>query len=340
MRSYHFVFLLFFQSFFACNQVSENPTACDASMVLKSSVPSQLSSGKAAPGAANIVLQSADGGQTWQDVSTGLPADLNAEGFFAGNSELYLRAEDGMYHSSTASKAPVWEKELSLVGHSMAITPSRAGLIAYNNGGHFFQKLYGTAVWLPIFTNFPSHSVRTVFESKDGTIFIGCDSGIFKSADQGKTWKHVFEDGWVIHMRESAGVLLCTNEGGILRSTDGGEHWEVVLSEGGVGIAVEVIEGGFAAITYNTESETRRVRISTDSGKTWQPIDAGLPPSSLISSIKQVDGFFYCGHPNGIFRSVDRGKTWERILPSVGKKVFNLSVSDGLIYAVAQAGGC
>ena len=139
---------------------------------------------------------------------------------------------------------------------------------------------------------------------------------------------------------ESDGVLICTNQRGILRSADGGEHWDVVVSEGGVGIAAEIIEGGFAAITYNTESETRRVRISTDGGKTWQPIDSDLPPSADIASIKQVGEYFFCGHPDGIFRSADRGKTWKLILPSIKEKVFNLSVSGNVIYAIPRSGGC
>ncbi len=334
MRIYNLAFLLFFQSFLSCQQVQENAFS------FTDGLPAGQDVGKAPAPAANIIFQSADGGQTWQDISAGLPAGLQAEGFFAGDGELYLRAEQGMYRSSTASKAPVWEKELSLDDRGTTVSPGQAGVIAYSNSGRFFQKLNGTGVWLPVFTNFQDQSVRTIFEASDGTVFVGCDNGIFKSADHGKTWEHVFENGWVIHMVESDGVLICTNQQGILRSTDGGEHWDVVLSEGGVGIAVERIEGGFAAITYNTDSKTRRVRISADGGKTWQPIDAGLAPDPLIASIKQVGGYFFCGHPDGIFRSADRGKTWELLLPSIEKKVFNLSVSGNVIYAVPRDGGC
>ena len=335
-----------------------------ATLVFNSTAACRQQPEKAQSGAANIIFQSTDGGQTWQDISAGLPADLLAEDFFAGDGELYLGAKNGMYHRSTASTVPVWEKEISfndrsttvspgrdsslsapgsnksLDDRSTTVSPGRAGPFAYNGSGHFFQKRYGMGIWLPMFTNFQDQSVRTIFETFDGTFFIGCDNGIFKSADHGKTWKHVFEDGWVMKMVESNGVLLCTNEHGILRSTDGGEHWDSVLSEGGVGIAVEIIEGGFAAITYNTESETRRVRISADGGKTWQAIDAGLPAQASIASIKQVGEYFFCGHPDGIFRSSDKGKTWELLLPSIGKKVFNLSVSGNVIYAVPRAGGC
>lgn len=95
-----------------------------------------------------------------------------------------------------------------------------------------------------------------------------------------------------------------------MRSTDNGEHWQWVISEGGVGIAIERIEGGFAAISFNTESQPRRIRISLDRGKTWQAIDAGLRPSLFISSIKQVGKYLILGHPDGIFRKSDIGFQW------------------------------
>jgi photosystem II stability/assembly factor-like uncharacterized protein len=191
-----------------------------------------------------------------------------------------------------------------------------------------------------MYTNFAKKEVRTVFETAAGAVFIGCDNGLFKSIDSGKTWKQVHNGGWVMKFVESDGVLVATSQAGIIRSTDDGENWDYVISEGGVGIAVERIEGGFAAITYNTKSMTRRVRTSYDGGKTWQPIDAGLAGSPNISSIIQVGEYFFCGHPNGILRSSDNGKTWKLLLPSIGDKVFNLSISGNVIYAIPRSGGC
>jgi photosystem II stability/assembly factor-like uncharacterized protein len=133
---------------------------------------------------------------------------------------------------------------------------------------------------------------------------------------------------------------MATSQKGILRSTDDGENWDCVLNEGGVGIAIEPIKDGFAAITYNTESETRRVRTSYDGGNTWQAIDAGLRPDMSIASIVQVGNYFFCGHPDGIFRSSDKGRTWKLLLPSVESKVFNLFVSGDVIYAIPRSGGC
>jgi hypothetical protein len=129
-----------------------------------------------------------------------------------------------------------------------------------------------------------------------------------------------------------------------------------------VGIDVEPIEGGFAAISCNTTTMSRRIHISLDRGKTWKAIDEGLRPSLFISSIKQMGGDLICGHPDGIFRSSDLGKTWNMVQPSVDKnefkftrtlniidpyskepypgKVFKIFVSGNVLYAVARNAGC
>jgi photosystem II stability/assembly factor-like uncharacterized protein len=233
------------------------------------------------PRAANIIYQSKDGGQTWQDISDGLPENEQPEGFFAGESDLYLRVKNVMYRSKSNLNTPVWEKE--------NVLDPRSASIAFN-----------------------------------------------RSAD----------------MVESEGVLIATGQKGIRRSTDNGEHWEWVISEGGVGIAVERIEGGFAAISYNTTTKSRRIRISVDSGKTWKAIDEGLPASLSISSIKQMGKYLLCGHPDGIFRSSDMGKTWSIVHPGVdnvfkiigasgnNRKVFKIFVSGNVLYAVAGSAGC
>jgi len=192
--------------------------------------------------------------------------------------------------------------------------------------------------------------MRTIFETSDGTVFLGSDFGLYKSSDKGQSWKQVQNEGWVMDMVESEGVLIGTGQKGIMRSTDNGEHWEWVISEGGVGIAIERIDGGFAAIYYNTKIQSRRISISLDGGKTWKAIDYGLPSSASISSIKQMGKYLFCGHPDGIFRSSDMGQTWNMIYPSVvipfpfnplnNGKVFNIYVSGNVLYAVARDGGC
>jgi hypothetical protein len=59
-----------------------------------------------------------------------------------------------------------------------------------------------------------------------------------------------------------------------------------------------------------------------------------------MTSIIKVGENFLCTHPDGIFRSSDKGKTWKLLLPSIGDKVFNLFVSGNVIYAIPSKGGC
>ena len=178
-----------------------------------------------------------------------------------------------------------------------------------------------------------------------------------------------------MNLVESNGVLVATSMRGIIRSTNDGENWALVISEGGVGIAVERIQGGFAAITYSTVSKTRRIRTSYDGGKTWQAIDAGLqahgfidpilppvnanlpaqgfsdstwhpkdttilPVPSYITTIIQVGENFFCGHTDGIYKSSDKGKTWKLVLPSVKGQMFKLSVSGNVVYAIQMESHC
>jgi len=269
--------LTFFSGDVALEYTSSSPTNFVKSVAAS---PTTTDSVKAV--ATNIILQSKDGGQTWQDISHSLPENEQPEGFFAGESDLYLHGKNEMYRSKSNLKTPVWEKETE------------------------------------------------------------------------KNWKQVQKDleGNVV---ESEGVFMATGTKGIMRSTDNGEHWEYVISEGGVGIAIERIDGGFAAITYNTSTKSRRIRISSDSGKTWKAIDEGLQPSLSISSIKQMGKYLICGHPDGIFRSSDMGKTWNIVHSSVDKiyvkagnsvassdnrNVFKIFVSGNVLYAVARNSGC
>ncbi len=337
MKIHNLAFLLLFQLAFAFDQALELPRSSgvpDSKPTLK----------RDRAGAANIIFKSADGGQTWQDISEGLPENLpgdgiRRDGFFASDSGIYLRAGNEVYQSKPNSAAPFWEKEIFPEKHS-GIAPGKTGIVAYNWEGQFLQKTNGTNVWSPIYKNCPVKEVSTLFETAGGAVLIGCENGLFKSANNGKTWKQVHTGGWVTKLVESNGVLLATSQGGIVRSTDDGDTWDSVISEGGAGIALERIKDGFAAITYSTKLMTRRVRTSYDGGETWQPIDAGLMVALSIASIVQVDEYFFCGHPIGIFRSADKGKTWKLLLPSIENKVFNLVVSGNAIYALPINGGC
>lgn len=315
-------------------------------------------------GPAKIVFKSADGGQTWQDISKGLPENLRPDSirgnsFFANDKGLFLRVGNGLYHNAPNATAPFWTKEVFPDDHS-SIAPGKSGTFAWSVN---LKTTDGTSVWSPIFED-PQERLRSVFETAGGTIFICIDRGIFRSTDNGKTWEHVYTGGWVGNLAEANGVLLAISMSRIIRSTDNGESWAVVDSEGGMAWDVKQIRGGFVAITSGSEMpspSTSRLRTSYDGGKTWQPIEASLQDKvfidsigrtwndrindrlraqAFIASIIQIGEDLFCTHPHGIFKSSDKGKTWKLLFPSVQKKAFNIFVSGNVIYAIRSKGGC
>jgi photosystem II stability/assembly factor-like uncharacterized protein len=316
---------------------------------------------KAAKGLANIVFKSTNGGQTWQDISKGLPENLREDSlrgnrFFANDKGLFLRVENGLYHNTPNATAPFWTKEL-LSGEYNSVDSVKSGISYW---GANLKKTNGTNVWSPIFEVYHRPGIRTAFESSGGNIFIGTDKGFFKTANDGKTWKHVHAGNLVGHLAESDGILVAISKGKIIRSTDNGENWAEVISEDSVAFDVKQIKGVFVAITSNSESNspnTSRLSTSPDGGKTWQLMDAG-PQNKVFTdsimrtwddrpflqrfntSIIQVGENFFCTHAHGIFKSSDKGKTWKLLLPSVTDKGFNLFFSGRVIYAIPSKGGC
>lgn len=316
-------------------------------------------------GPAKIVFKSTDGGQTWQDVSKGLPENLREDGLrgdsiFANDKGLFLRVGNGLYQSKPNATAPFWTKAFFPDEHN-SIAPGKSGIVAYNYWGVNLKKTNGTSVLSPIFDDIQLPVIRSVFETAGGTIFIGTQRGFFKTANSGKTWKHVYAGSLVGHMAESDGVLVAISMKTIIRSTDNGENWSRVISEDSVAFDVKSIRGGFAAITSNSEQntpKTSRLSTSYDGGKTWQPIDVGdkvLIDSigrtwndrpgvkAFMTFITQVGENFVCVHNDGIFSSSDKGKSWKLALPAVENKVFALFGSGNVIYviyAIPGKGGC
>ena len=321
---------------------------------------SQPGSKREMAGPAKIVFKSTDGGQTWQDISKGLPENLRKDGLrgdsiFANDKGLFLRVGNGLYHSTANAIAPFWTKEM-LSDEYSSIAPAKSGIVAYNYWALNLKKPNGTSLW-SLFENPQEPGIRITFETAGGTIFIGTSRGFFKTTNDGKTWKRVHTEGMDGNLAESNGVLVAISMRKIIRSTDNGENWVVTTSEDSVAWDVKPIKGGFTAITASSESGTRRLSTSYDGGKTWQLIDAG-PHNKVfvdsiwrtwndrprvhpfISSIMQIGENLFCAHPHGIFRSSDKGKTWKLLLPSIDGKIFNLFVSGNVIYAIPSKGGC
>lgn len=307
----------------------------------------------------NVVFQSADNGKTWQDVSAGLPADLPVAYIHAAGDLVFAGSRDGVLYSSSAPETGIWKREEIgaglLNGPLTGIYSGQKGPYATFAGedpdgllvqGGIYRKNPETGKWRALHGSLKAKTVETVLEMPDGALLVGCNNGIFKSADDGKTWKQVYTEGRVLSLAATDNVLLASVWGaGVLRSTDGGKTWNWALNDGGTANKLSVVEGHFALFGM-----TRRVRQSADNGQTWKPMDSeGLPLSGVVYELGQVGKYLFCCHNAGIYRSADGGKNWElvRRAPDTWETGYQLSgqgtmlqmrVSGRKIYAGNVAG--
>jgi photosystem II stability/assembly factor-like uncharacterized protein len=343
MQIHILALLLFFQSLIACQQDQKGNQSAEASLAFLSlSGSQQQCSEKSASTAAKVIFQSLDGGQTWHDVSDGLPENVAVGRVYADGNEIYLVSENGLYHRSTALVAPMWEKEVFLNEKVSDIFPGQSGLYVSSYWNGFFKGMPGTGIWTPMHNTLEDKTIRSILEAPNGAIFVGCESGIYRTSDGGNCWKQVLADEGVNSFAASGDVLICGNSKGLMRSTDGGEHWEQVLSNDGSAFKTKRIEGGFITVTNGgawQDGKPNKLYTSTDEGKTWQRIDAGLSLTRDIHDIAQAGKYLFCSTDAGISRSADGGKTWELVRARADEKeMFNLAVSGQMVFAVLVFG--
>jgi photosystem II stability/assembly factor-like uncharacterized protein len=126
-------------------------------------------------------------------------------------------------------------------------------------------------------------------------------------------------------------VYLGTADGHIFGSTDGGGHWQI-LGRAGTDLSAVVTSllvdprdpRTLYASTWSRERTNQGgVYISHDSGVTWAPSGLGSQEvRALVQAPSHPDELF-AGTLDGVFRSLDAGKTWERISPENHEELRN-----------------
>ena len=230
-------------------------------------------------------------------------------------------------------------------------------------GGGLWKTTDGGNEWFPVTDGQVSSSsvgAVAVAETNPDIVFIGMGEvqlrgsitqgdGVYKSADGGKTWRHV-------GLRESQAIARIrihpTNpdivyvaalghpygdhpERGVFRSTDGGITWKKVLyANPGAGAVDLIIDRTNPKVLYATTWQVQRkawqmwggggdskLWKSEDGGDTWQDLtqNSGMPEGP----VGKIGVTVSPANPNrvwaiveaaegGVFRSDDAGKTWER----------------------------
>jgi len=159
---------------------------------------------------------------------------------------------------------------------------------------------------------------------------------LYRSFDRGETWAPISEDltsslaqgdvpfGTITTVSESPkrfGLLYAgTDEGKVWLTRDGGLNWSDL--SGGLApgrwvtrVVTSSFDEGTVYVSqsgYRDDEFTPYVFRSTDYGKTWESLAAGLPtePVNTVREDPKAKNLLYVGTDMGVFVSLDSGKTW------------------------------
>ena len=238
--------------------------------------------------------------------------------------------------------------------------------VAVGSGGVWKTENAGTT-WTPIFDDQSTYSTGciTLDPSNPSTVWVGSGEnvggrhvaygdGIYKSTDDGKTWKnmglknseHISEI--IVHPDNSDVVWVAVQgplwnkggERGLYKTTDGGKNWKRVLGNNEWTGATDImIDPRNPQILYAATWDRHRtvaalmgggpgsgIHRSDDGGITWKKLSTGLPTSNMgkigITISPQQPDVVYAAieldRTNGaVYRSSNRGESWTKMSNTV-----------------------
>lgn len=206
-----------------------------------------------------------------------------------------------------------------------AIALLLTALIVFNPFGAILAQSLGAAA----LSDPPAHSNKTEVKSAAIARF----NSRIASESYDRVWQMTGPFGGdvsalTIDPRQADHVLLGASDGQIFRSTDGGTIWKRLrpgLNAPGFIVTVllfdreqsQTIYAGVKAITdTNEETGGGGLYVSTDNGASWRDMPGlrGRAVRGLVQSSGQPNALAVAAR-DGIYRTLDRGQTWERITP-------------------------
>jgi photosystem II stability/assembly factor-like uncharacterized protein len=173
--------------------------------------------------------------------------------------------------------------------------------------------------------------------------------GIYKSVDGGTSWKkmgleesmHIGRiaidprDSDVVYVAAFGPLWSSGGDRGLFKTTDGGQTWEAILTiSPDTGVSEVLIDPFDPDTLWATAYQRRRhvwtlinggpeagIHKSTDAGKTWHEVSAGLPTVDMgrigLAASPSQRGLLYAvveaaTNAGGFFRSTDGGENWEK----------------------------
>lgn len=210
-----------------------------------------------------------------------------------------------------------------------------SGLLVSRDHCQTFADAYA-ALNLPERLPTPAVALSPAFWT-DGAVFAGVQGAIMRSHDRGASWQYA-------ELRTPPPVVTClaasptyeqegivfagTLEDGVFRSADRGGRWAAwnfgLIDLDVLCLALSPAFGQDETLVVGTETGLFR---STNGGRAWREL--GLPTelapilSVALSPRYAQDGILFAGtESNGLWKSNDRGRSWE-LIEALGESAVN-----------------
>jgi photosystem II stability/assembly factor-like uncharacterized protein len=254
----------------------------------------------------------------WEHRGFNLPFLFGVDYDPADPSTLYLAAGNGLWRA--ADHGAKWTlltgSDVTEI-RDLAVTPN-AIYYGYSHGIRVSRDKGAT--WHELGASLHRRYTEAIRADRTtpGVLLAGGEEGIFRSENDGQSWRIAGAAGWQIMRIEQSPHDPCfwlatTLGGGLFASHDCGKTFE---SAGSTGTGRTLYDVAFDPTTparIALAGWGPGVMISGDSGKTWQPRNQGLPRNEALSIAfdPAKPGRLYTSiHEEAIYVSEDAGKNW------------------------------
>jgi len=286
---------------------------------------------------ADGLFASTDGGRRWKPRNAGLPdlsvISLALSPAFKEDRTAFIAVSGGLYR--TLDGGGSWQPALPSVGEDavqcVALSPSYPAdrtVLAGTEGRGLLRSRDGGITWHPVNAGLPGLCINGLALSpmfrQDATIATATGQGVALSEDAGDSWRLVGGESEIVlgldisHATASGRTLLAgLFDRGMLRSEDGGKSWEGANAglDAYYLIGLSLSPAFEADRTLFAWGPSEGILRSEDGGERWEPSGAGMEGASVLSVALSPqfvsDGALYAGTSAGVFRSRDRGDSWQ-----------------------------
>jgi photosystem II stability/assembly factor-like uncharacterized protein len=272
-------------------------------------------------------------------------------------SHVFKTTDGGAHWQATATSGSDWIG----ANEALAADPRHPGTLYAGTQLAIYKTIDGGKNWQPSMRGLfppprPTDRAKGWFvalavdPANTKIVYAGSDR-VSKSTDSGRSWKTVFPPHAGRHPRESVSALSIAptrpeaiyaitgafaNQSStpaygrttIYRSTDGGKTWHATtVVRGSVAPTALAVDPRHPTTVYAAVSA--RVLKTTNAGKTWRPIEAGLPIShnrgachclslggvrALAVDPRRTGTVYAALTQGGIYKITNGGQTWTRTL--------------------------